>query len=121
MFGSHFSRIRQAPLCLLVAVTFLISIMSVSLAGAAAVKIGLNYPKTGPYAVQGLDQWRAAELAVSEINQAGGILGNPIEIVWRDSMSKADLSTQNVTELIEKEGVKMVFGGSSSGVAVAAG
>ncbi|MFH1075531.1 MAG: ABC transporter substrate-binding protein, partial [Pseudomonadota bacterium] len=38
------------------------------------VKIGLNYPKTGPYKVQGLDQLQAAELAVEEINSAGGIL-----------------------------------------------
>ncbi len=85
------------------------------------VKVGLNYPKTGPYSVQGLDQWRAAELAVEEINGAGGILGKQVEIVWRDSQSKADLSTKNVTELIDQEGAEMVFGGSSSGVAIAAG
>jgi ABC-type branched-subunit amino acid transport system substrate-binding protein len=89
-------------------------------AAADAVKIGLNYPKTGPYSVQGLDQWRAAELAVAEINQAGGILGKTIEIVWRDSMSKADVTTKNVAELIDQEGVKMVFGGSASSVALAA-
>lgn len=85
------------------------------------VKIGLNYPKTGPYAAQGLDQWRATELAVEEINAAGGILGKKIEIVWRDSQSKADVTTVNVTELIDKEKVVMVFGGSASSVAVAAG
>ena len=89
--------------------------------GSGSVKIGLNYPKTGPYAVQGLDQWRATEMAVEEINAAGGIVGKQVEIVWRDSESKPDVTTANVTELIDKEGVKMVFGGSSSGVAVACG
>ncbi|MFH2002951.1 MAG: ABC transporter substrate-binding protein, partial [Planctomycetota bacterium] len=84
------------------------------------VKVGLNYPETGPYSVMGLDQLRSAEMAVEEINAAGGILGRPVEIVKRDSKSKADLATANVTELIDKEGVQMVFGGSSSGVAVAA-
>lgn len=84
------------------------------------VKIGLNYPKTGPYAVQGLDQFQATELAVEELNAAGGILGKKIEIVWRDSQSKTDVTTQNVTEFIEKEGIKMVFGGSASNVAIAA-
>jgi len=84
------------------------------------VKVGLNYPKTGPYATMGLDQWQAANMAVEEINQAGGILGKKVEIVWRDSQSKTDVSVQNVTELIDKDGVKMVFGGSSSGVAIAA-
>ena len=85
------------------------------------VKIGLNYPKTGPYSVQGLDQLRSAELAADEINAAGGILGHQIEFVVRDSMSKKDVTTKNVTEMIDQEGVKMVFGGSASSVAIAAG
>lgn len=48
-------------------------------------------------------------------------MGKKIEIVWRDSQSKKDLTTKNVAELIDKEGVKMVFGGSASSVAIAAG
>ncbi|MBU0640229.1 MAG: substrate-binding protein [Planctomycetes bacterium] len=103
-----------------------VTLVTVLLLGSGAlaedtVKVGLNYPKTGPYSVQGLDQWRAAQLAVEEINAAGGILGKKVEIAWRDSQSKKDLSAQNVAELIDKDGVKMVFGGSSSAVAVAAG
>ncbi|MDY6951639.1 MAG: substrate-binding protein [Thermodesulfobacteriota bacterium] len=105
----------------LVMAPFLAGLLIVPMAGAEVVKIGLNYPKTGPYSVQGLDQWRATEVAVDEINGGGGILGKKIEIVWRDSMSKADVTTNNVAELIDKEGVKMVFGGSASSVAVAAG
>lgn len=96
-------------------------LLFVSFAAAETLKIGLNYPKTGPYAVEGLDQLRATELAVEEINAAGGILGKNIEIVSRDSQSKPDVSTQNAQELIDKEGVKMIFGGASSGVAVAVG
>ena len=121
MFEFCLRRSRQMVLFFPVILTFLIVFMSVSFARADVVKIGLNYPKTGPYSVQGLDQWRASELAVAEINAAGGILGNKVEIAWRDSKSKADLSTNNVTELIDNEGVKMVFGGSASSVAVAAG
>jgi len=89
-------------------------------AAAGTVKVGLNYPKTGPYAAQGLDQWQAAQLAATEINSTGGILGEQVEIIWRDSQSKPDVTRQNVTELI-KEGATMVFGGSSSAVAIAAG
>ncbi len=85
------------------------------------VKIGLNYPKTGPYATQGADQFRAAEMAAAEINAAGGIMGIPVEIVWRDSQSKPDISKTNVVEMIDQDHVKMVFGGSSSAVAIAAG
>jgi ABC-type branched-subunit amino acid transport system substrate-binding protein len=85
------------------------------------VKIGLNYPETGPYSVQGLDQFRAATMAAEEINAAGGIMGKKIELVTRDSKSNAPLSTQNATELIDRDKVSMIFGGSSSGVAVAVG
>ena len=98
----------------------LLLIGGVCTAAGDVVKIGLNYPKTGPYAVQGLDQWRATELAVEEINAQGGILGKKVEIVWRDSQSKPAVTTENVTDLIDNEGVVMVFGGSSSGVAIAA-
>ena len=121
MIRCNSKRMKKVFLSLLLTGTFLVSLMSVPFAGADAVKIGLNYPKTGPYSVQGLDQWRTTELAVAEINAAGGILGKKVEIAWRDSKSKADLSTANVTELIDNEGVKMVLGGSASSVAVAAG
>jgi len=90
-------------------------------ASAAVVKIGLNYPKTGPYSIQGLAQLQATEMAVEEINQTGGILGRKIELVVRNSQSKAPLSKKNVEELIDNEGVEMVLGGSSSAVAIAGG
>ncbi len=87
---------------------------------ADVVKVGLNYPKTGPYAPQGADQYRAAQMAIEEINAAGGVMGKQIELIWRDSQSKADLTKTNVGELID-EGAQMIFGGSASSVAVAAG
>jgi ABC-type branched-subunit amino acid transport system substrate-binding protein len=100
---------------------FFLSVLFVPVAAADTVKIGLNYPKTGPYSVQGLDQLRAAELAMEEINAGGGIMGKKIALVTRDSMSKKDVTKKNVTELIDQEGAKMVFGGSASSVAIAAG
>jgi len=88
---------------------------------AGVVKIGMDYPRTGPYAILGLDQYRAAEMAIAEINAGGGVLGDNIEIVWRDTRSRTDLTARNVTELIDHEGVKMVLGGSANPAALAAG
>ena len=85
------------------------------------VRIGLSYPETGPYAKQGLDQRRAADLAVEEINATGGILGKKVQLVYRDTKSNAKVARANATELFEKEGVPMIFGGSSSAVAIATG
>ncbi len=86
---------------------------------AQTVKIGLNYPETGPYSAQGLDELRAAQLAVEEINTDGGILGKRIELVTRDSLSSAEAAAANARELIDRDKVAMIFGGVSSGVAVA--
>ncbi|HEY6004683.1 MAG TPA: ABC transporter substrate-binding protein [Anaeromyxobacter sp.] len=88
---------------------------------AEPVKIGLNYPKTGPYFQQGLDQLRAALLATDEINASGGILGRPIELVIRDSQSNPDVSRRNALEMIENEHVQAILGGASTGVALAVG
>ncbi|MEZ5357424.1 MAG: substrate-binding protein [Candidatus Zixiibacteriota bacterium] len=95
--------------------------MTAMIFGGETVKVGLNYPATGPYSVQGKDQLQAAKMAVEEINASGGILGKQVELVIRDSKSNVDATRQNVTELIDNEGVVMVFGGSSSAVAIAAG
>lgn len=90
-------------------------------ADAGVVKIGLNYPETGPYAKQGLDQKRAAEIAVDEINSSGGILGKKIQLVMRDTKSNAKVAKGNAEELYDREGVPMILGGSSSAVAIATG
>ncbi len=115
------TRNMQLSLISLFGGAFLISLLLAPIAGAEVLKVGLNYPKTGPYSVQGLDQLHAAELAAEEINAGGGIMGKNIELVMRDSMSKKDVTKKNVTELIDQEGAKMVFGGSASSVAIAAG
>ncbi|MCI5157286.1 MAG: ABC transporter substrate-binding protein [Candidatus Electrothrix sp. AUS1_2] len=88
---------------------------------ADSVRIGLNYPQTGPYSVQGKAQLDAVRLAVQEINEQGGILGRNVELVMRDTQSQPKVSTDNVLELIDKENCEMIFGGSSSAVAIAGG
>lgn len=85
------------------------------------VKIGLNYPETGPYAKQGLDQKRAAEIAVEEINASGGILGKKVQLVLRDTKSNSKIAKGTAAELYDVEGVPMILGGSSSAVAIATG
>ena len=99
----------------------LVALASTLHAADDLVHLGFNYPKTGPYAAQGADQLRGAEMAVDEVNAAGGILGKKVDLVIRDSQSKSDVTKVNVTELIDKEGAKMIFGGSASSVAVSAG
>ncbi|WP_426416442.1 ABC transporter substrate-binding protein [Aestuariirhabdus sp. LZHN29] len=85
------------------------------------VKIGLNYPKTGHYKEQGLEQMRGALMALDEINGSGGILGRQVEMVSRNTSSRPSKGVKNVDDMVRNEGVRMVFGGSSSAVAIASG
>jgi ABC-type branched-subunit amino acid transport system substrate-binding protein len=88
---------------------------------AETLKIGLNYPQTGRYKDQGLQQRLGAFLAVDEINRAGGVMGQPLELIIRNSRGEPDQGAQNTAELIDREGVQMVFGGVSSAVAISSG
>lgn len=113
-------KLVPSSLVVTAAVLFLIVLKNGTCCADGVVRVGLNYPATGSYHVQGIDQLRAATLALEEINEAGGILGKKVELVTRDSMSLVDVTYKNVTELIDEEHVSMVFGGSASSVAIAA-
>ena len=97
--------------CLMLLVSTLVS--------AEALKIGLNYPQTGRYKDQGLQQRLGAFLAVDEINEAGGVMGRPLELVIRNTRGEPARGAKNTAELIDREGVEMMFGGVSSAVAIA--
>jgi len=114
------SGIRILTICM-VCFLSLILLPANLLAAEEIVKIGLSFPETGPYAKQGLDQKRAAEIAVEEINAAGGILGKKIKLIYRDTKSDPKIAKANAIDLFDKEGVPMIFGGSSSAVAIATG
>lgn len=91
-----------------------------NLAQAEHIKIGLNYPRTGNYKDEGLELRRGALLAVDEINQAGGVLGKPLELLSKNTSSQADKAVSNV-DYFANQDARMVFGGATSEEAIAAG
>lgn len=96
---------------------------------------GFNVPQTGPYADEGADELRAYKLAVKHINGEGdggmlntmkpsalkgdGVNGMKVEYVTGDTQTKSDAARASAKRMIEKDGVIMFSGGSSSGVAIA--
>ena len=73
----------------LVSTAMLLSVVNAN--AADAVKIGAIYALTGPGAVAGGDGMRGTELAISELNAAGGLKnhgGAQIELIKGDSQSK---------------------------------
>ncbi|MGG5874001.1 ABC transporter substrate-binding protein [Pseudomonas peli] len=87
---------------------------------AEPITLGLNYPRTGPYKEEGLAQMRGALLAIDELNAQGGVLGRPLRLSSKDTASRPAKAVKNVDKLAS-EGAAMLFGGSSSAVAIASG
>jgi branched-chain amino acid transport system substrate-binding protein len=59
------------------------------------------------------------QMAAKEINDAGGILGRPIEFVFRDDKLKPDEAVKAARELVGQEKVDFLAGCISSGVGLA--
>lgn len=53
----------------------------------SSIKIGVVLPLTGTFAIYGEQSLRGAQLAVEEINKAGGVLGSDLELVVRDNQT----------------------------------
>ncbi|WP_169726482.1 ABC transporter substrate-binding protein [Desulfotruncus alcoholivorax] len=85
-------------------------------AGKAGSEVVLGYvgPMTGPSATMGIATKQGAELAIEEINKAGGIMGKTIKFVTRDDEADPTKSKTAVQELIDKEKVQMMIGQPNS-------
>ena len=91
-----------------VGILFLASLVSAP-SWAKDILIGLDGPLSGPAASFGLDAFNAVNLAVEEINAAGGIKGDKLKVIAKDSMTDPTKARANAEELIYKDGVVAFF------------
>ena len=94
----------------------------IALAGASAqaeIRLGVLYPIAGTGAVYGVPAMFGHDLAVDEINAAGGVLGQPLATFKRDTKLKPAAAAAAAKELITKDGVNVLIGGLSSAVGLA--
>lgn len=84
---------------------------------AKTVKVGFVYIMSGPFAAYGQFAKKGAELAVAEINAAGGINGHQVEAFFEDSTGKPDVAIRVLRKLVFQEKVDFLIGLDSSGVA----
>jgi branched-chain amino acid transport system substrate-binding protein len=95
---------------------FVLTVLFACSPGDRPIRIGL----AGPFSDSvGAPMRHAAELAVRQINSAGGIGGRPIELIARDDFGDPD-SAVNVAEALEAAGVVAVIGHVYSGTTLAA-
>jgi branched-chain amino acid transport system substrate-binding protein len=62
---------------------------------------------------------KAWELAVDEVNAAGGLLGRPLQVIARDDAGKPDDAIRHATELVSSEKVDLLAGTFLSNVGLA--
>lgn len=97
---------------------FILSALCVCIVSAAFgqnIKIGGTWPLADVTGEQGS---KGAQLAVEEINKAGGILGRKLELIVIDDELKADKGVAAIEKLVTVDKVDFLMGGMASGVAL---
>jgi len=84
------------------------------------IRIGLSTPITGSLAENGIGTQVAVEMAVEEINAAGGINGRKVELEIQDSKSDPTQAAQIATIFTEDESILAEIGDFASGACIAA-
>ena len=86
---------------------------------AEPIRIGAFLAVTGPASFLGDPELRTLQMYVDEVNQQGGVLGRPLELIHYDTGGNAKDAVNFVKRLIQKDNVDVIVGGSSSGETMA--
>lgn len=87
----------------------------------SSVKLGLMPPLTGLVGLYGSEISHAAQVACQEINDNGGVLGRPLELIIEDDGSLPDTAVVAAKKLVEEHQCSAIIGNllSNSRIAVA--
>jgi len=84
----------------------------------AALKLGYLLPETGQLAFLGPPMISGVQMAVQEINDAGGVLGNPVELLSGDEASDAGRAAEDASRLLASD-VQAIVGAAATGMTMA--
>ena len=79
------------------------------------MKIGAIFAVTGPNANLGTPEARTLQMLVDDANRAGGIAGQKVELILKDSQGSAEKAVSFAKQLIEEDDVLAIIGPSTSG------
>src|SRR5208337_5446537 len=95
-----------------VAIIFSILALMVTTAVAGTIKVGAILSVTGPAAFLGAPEAKTLEMLVADINAEGGINGNKIELVIKDSGASPEKAISFAKQLIDEDKVFAIIGPS---------
>jgi branched-chain amino acid transport system substrate-binding protein len=81
---------------------------------ADPIKVGLLEDVSGDLSVFGTPKLHGSQLAVEEINKAGGVLGRPLELIHLDPQGDNSRYQEFAHRLLEKDKVDVLIGGITS-------
>lgn len=77
---------------------------------ADPIKIGAVLPFSGGVELYGQQAKLGLDLAARDINAAGGILGHPVEVIYRDNKTDPAVATAVMQDVVERESALAVVG-----------
>lgn len=81
-----------------------------SVVSGSPLRIGLLHSRSGTTADDEVPLGEAAQMAVEELNRGGGVLGHPVEALWRDGASDPGQFADRAKVLLAEEGACALFG-----------
>ena len=81
-----------------------------SVMAAEPVRIGVTTILSGQYADRGQSEQYGVELALQRINEAGGVLGRPVEAFYGDNAADPPTGVAATKRLIEEQHVPVLLG-----------
>ena len=81
----------------------------------ADIKIGVSVSETGPASSLGDPEAKTLRMLVDEINAAGGVLGQKIQLILYDDGGDPNKARTFATRLVEDDEVVAIIGGSTTG------
>ncbi len=91
---------------------------SAAFAADCPVKLGAILPVSGPMGQVGERISDTGAFAVEQFNEAGGVLGCPVEYVLRDTQGQSTVGVDAAKSLVDLDGVQALIGAVSSGVSL---
>ncbi len=98
------------------AVLAVLAVLLVLSASAAAdtVKIGMLVPLTGPAAADGASALGSVQIALDQVNAAGGLLGKQVELIYYDDRGDTKDAVALAHKIIEQDKIAAFVAGSYS-------
>jgi branched-chain amino acid transport system substrate-binding protein len=97
------------------------SLGSVATAQSDAIKIGGGFALTGAESALDVPAYNGATLAVEEINAAGGINGQQLDMITHDSQYDMAVTAQTARQYVEEDHVQAMIGYTDTDSVLAAG